>query len=62
MKKNIIFIFNKNYKKVFKKLKIKLIFTLIFNYYNLKRKTMLKLNVLNGVIAGIFSQFNSVNK
>ena len=36
IRKDIIFIFNKNYKEVFKKFKVKLIFILILNYYNLE--------------------------
>ena len=62
MKKNIIFIFNKDYKKTFKKFKIKLIFILILNYYNLKRETILKLNTLNKITVNIFSQLNLKNK
>jgi hypothetical protein len=50
----MIFVFNKNCKEIFKKLKIKLIFISIFNYYNLKRKIMFKLNALNDIIIEIF--------
>ena len=50
----MIFIFNKNCKEIFKKFKINLIFTSIFNYYNLKQKIIFKLNTLNEIIINIF--------
>ena len=55
IKKNIIFIFNKNYKEAFKKLKIKLTSILILGYYNPEWETILKLNILNNITISIFS-------
>jgi hypothetical protein len=54
IKKNIIFIFNENYKEAFKEFKIRLISAPILNHYNLKQKIILKFNTLNDVIAEIF--------
>ena len=54
-KKDIIFIFNENYKEAFKKFKIRLISILILGYYDLKRKIILELDALNNITAGIFS-------
>ena len=54
IKKDIIFVFNENYKEAFEEFKIKLIFILILDYYNLEWEIILELNVLDGVIIGIF--------
>jgi hypothetical protein len=62
IKKNIIFVFNENYKKAFKELKIRLTSTLILSYYNLERKTILKLDTLNSITIEIFSQLDLINK
>ena len=45
----------------FKEFKIKLTFTSILNHYNLKQKSMLKLNTSNDIIANIFLQFDSAD-
>ena len=55
MKKDIVFIFNKNYKKVFEELKTKLTSILIFGHYDPERKTILELNTSDSVTVGIFS-------
>ena len=49
----MIFIFNENCKEAFKKLKAKLTFTPIFNYYNSEWETILKLDTLDNMIANI---------
>ena len=61
-KKNIIFVFNENYKKAFEELKTKLISIPILDYYDLEWKTILKLNISNDITIGIFSQFNPADK
>ena len=62
IKKNIIFIFNKNYKEVFKEFKIRLTFISIFGYYDSEREIILELNILNKIIINIFSQLNLKDK
>ena len=62
MKKDIVFIFNKDCKKAFKEFKVRLTFTSILDYYDLKQKIMLKLNALNEIIAGIFLQLDLRNE
>jgi len=47
------FIFNNDYIKAFKELKVRLISSLILRYYNLDLKVILKIDASNGVIAGI---------
>jgi len=53
MKKNTPFIFNNKYIKTFKKLKNRLISSLILYYYNLDFKLMLEMDISNGVVAGV---------
>ena len=50
------FVFNNNCIEVFKELKNQLISSLIFYYYNLDFKLMLKINAFNGVVVGILLQ------
>ena len=50
------FIFNNNCIKAFKELKNWLISSLIFHYYNLDLKSMLKIDGFNRVVAGILLQ------
>jgi len=48
------FIFNNKYIKTFKELKNQLISFLILYYYNLDFKLMLKIDIFNGVVVGVF--------
>jgi hypothetical protein len=52
--KDILFNFNNNYKKYFKKLYIALTLALILRHYYLKLKTIVETNTLNRVIVRIF--------
>ena len=62
IRKDITFIFDENYKEIFKEFKAKLIFISILGYYDLERETILKLNILDGITVSIFSQFNPIDK
>ena len=62
MKKNIVFVFNENYKKAFKEFKIKLTSISILGYYDPERETMLELDVSDNITANIFSQFNPADE
>ena len=56
------FIFNNNCIKAFKELKDRLIFSLVFYYYNPDLKLMLKTDAFNKVIAGILLQLHLNSK
>jgi hypothetical protein len=58
----MIFVFNKDCKEAFEELKVRLTSASILGHYNSERKIMLKLNILDEVIASIFSQLNLIDK
>jgi len=56
------FTFNNKYIKTFKKLKNRLISSLILRYYNLDFKLMLETDTFNGVVARVLLQLYPNNK
>ena len=49
------FAFNSDYEAAFEELKSRLLFTPILRYYNLDLETILEIDALDGVIAGVLS-------
>jgi hypothetical protein len=49
------FHFNNNYIKAFKKLKYRLISTPLLRYYQPELESILEIDVLDGIVAGILS-------
>jgi hypothetical protein len=54
--KETSFVFDKEYQKLFKKLKACLISAPILEYYNLDTKLLLETDILDKVVAGILFQ------
>jgi len=56
------FAFNNNYIKIYKELKNQLIFSLILYYYNPNFKLILKIDIFDKVVAGVFLQLRPNSK
>ena len=60
-KKDTPFLFDENCRKAFQELKTRLISASILGHYDPTRQTMLELDALDGVVAGIYSQLNETD-